>query len=63
MLCNGEFYNGSHQVVWYIVFRGIVRRNSFWDWLVFRKIQDSLGGRVRFVLTGSAPISKEVTMV
>ena len=42
------------------VCRGIVRRDSFWDWLVFRKIQDGLGGRLRLILTGSAPISKEV---
>ncbi|XP_065883666.1 long-chain-fatty-acid--CoA ligase 1-like [Dysidea avara] len=40
--------------------QGIVRRNSFWDTLVFRKIQDGLGGRVRLILTGSAPISKDV---
>lgn len=40
--------------------QGIFRRDSFWDWLVFRKIQESLGGRVRFIVTGSAPISKEV---
>ena len=44
----------------FYVFRGIVRQNSIWDWLIFKKIQDGLGGRVRMVLTGSAPISKEV---
>ena len=40
--------------------RGIIRRNSFWDRLVFRKIQALLGGRVRYLVTGSAPIPKEV---
>ena len=41
-------------------YRGIVRRNSFWDYLIFNKVQKSLGGRVRFILTGSAPISNKV---
>ena len=41
-------------------YRGIVRRNSFWDYLIFNKVQKSLGGRVRFILTGSAPISDKV---
>lgn len=40
--------------------RGIIRRDSIWDWLIFSKIQKSLGGRVRFVVTGSAPISAKV---
>ena len=40
--------------------RGIVRRNSFWDYLVFGRIQNALGGRVRIVVTGSAPISAKV---
>ena len=43
------------------VYRGIIRRDSFWDWLVFKKVQDSLGGRVRLIISGSAPISKEVS--
>lgn len=36
--------------------RRIIRRNSIWDLLVFRKIQAQLGGRVRAIVTGSAPI-------
>lgn len=40
--------------------RNIVRRDSFWDYLVFRKIQNSLGGRVRFLVTGSAPLRDDV---
>ena len=39
---------------------GIIRRDSFWDRLVFSKIQALLGGRVRYLVTGSAPIPKEV---
>ena len=52
---------------------GIVRNNSIWDKIVFKKVQvrsvacdcvcaddvqATLGGRVRVVLTGAAPISK-----
>lgn len=32
----------------------------FWDWLVFSKIRNNLGGRVRKVLCGSAPLRPEV---
>ncbi|XP_006153998.1 long-chain-fatty-acid--CoA ligase 5 isoform X4 [Tupaia chinensis] len=39
---------------------GIIRRNSIWDKLIFSKIQASLGGKVRFVITGAAPISADV---
>ncbi|KAJ1654999.1 medium-chain fatty acid-CoA ligase faa2 [Dispira simplex] len=31
-----------------------------WDRLVFKKLQQSLGGNVRFMVSGSAPLSKEV---
>ncbi|XP_061565359.1 long-chain-fatty-acid--CoA ligase 5 [Cololabis saira] len=39
---------------------GIVRTNSIWDKLVFKKIQESFGGRVRIMVTGAAPISQPV---
>lgn len=39
---------------------GIVRNNSFWDLLLFNRIQASLGGNLRFILTASAPISPSV---
>ncbi|XP_058492636.1 long-chain-fatty-acid--CoA ligase 1 [Solea solea] len=39
---------------------GVVRNNSVWDKLVFKKIQAIMGGNLRFVLTASAPISPTV---
>uniref|UniRef100_A0A673IVU2 Long-chain-fatty-acid--CoA ligase n=1 Tax=Sinocyclocheilus rhinocerous TaxID=307959 RepID=A0A673IVU2_9TELE len=39
---------------------GVVRNNSLWDRLIFNKIQASLGGNLRFILTASAPISPTV---
>ncbi|XP_027021023.1 long-chain-fatty-acid--CoA ligase 1b [Tachysurus fulvidraco] len=39
---------------------GIMRRNSFWDKIIFKKVQDSVGGKVRLMLTGAAPISAHV---
>lgn len=38
----------------------IVTNNSIWDKLVFNKIQQQIGGRVRLMITGSAPVSAEV---
>ncbi|XP_058154404.1 long-chain-fatty-acid--CoA ligase 5 [Dasypus novemcinctus] len=40
--------------------KGIIRRDSLWDKLIFSKIQASLGGKVRFMITGAAPISSPV---
>ncbi|KHN80047.1 Long-chain-fatty-acid--CoA ligase 5 [Toxocara canis] len=40
--------------------RGILRTDSFFDKIVFKKIRDQLGGRVRFMTTGSAPIAPDV---
>tara|TARA_R110002050_G_scaffold134097_2_gene256707 strand:- start:302 stop:736 length:435 start_codon:yes stop_codon:yes gene_type:complete len=34
--------------------------HPFWDWLLFSKIREKLGGRVRLMMTGSAPISSRV---
>lgn len=37
-----------------------MRNNSFFDKFLFKKIQDALGGRVKLMITGSAPISENV---
>ncbi|KAK5603518.1 Long-chain-fatty-acid--CoA ligase 5 [Crenichthys baileyi] len=39
---------------------GIIRKNSIWDKLIFSKVQESLGGHVRMMVTGAAPISPSV---
>lgn len=39
--------------------KSIIRTNSIWDKLVFRKVRNKLGGRVRLMITGSAPCSTE----
>ncbi|XP_012659079.1 long-chain-fatty-acid--CoA ligase 5 [Otolemur garnettii] len=40
--------------------RGVIRNDSCWDKLIFRKIQANLGGKVRILVTGAAPISTPV---
>ncbi|CAN2388672.1 medium-chain fatty acid-CoA ligase activity [Pristimantis euphronides] len=39
---------------------GIIRKDSLWDKLIFHKVQESLGGRVRLMITGAAPVSPTV---
>ncbi|KFV82204.1 Long-chain-fatty-acid--CoA ligase 1 [Struthio camelus australis] len=39
---------------------GIIRNNSFWDKFIFSRIQASLGGKVRLMITGAAPVSASV---
>ncbi|XP_020022608.1 long-chain-fatty-acid--CoA ligase 5 [Castor canadensis] len=39
---------------------GIIRRDSLWDKFIFSKIQDNLGGKIRVMITGAAPISTQV---
>ncbi|XP_075896542.1 long-chain-fatty-acid--CoA ligase 5 [Nelusetta ayraudi] len=39
---------------------GVIRTNSIWDKLIFNKVQESLGGQVRVMVTGAAPISPTV---
>jgi long-chain acyl-CoA synthetase len=40
--------------------KGVVTKNTFWDRLVFSKVQAKFGGRVWGMVTGSAPIDPEV---
>uniref|UniRef100_A0A3B3V4S8 Arachidonate--CoA ligase n=1 Tax=Poecilia latipinna TaxID=48699 RepID=A0A3B3V4S8_9TELE len=42
------------------VSRGIIRNDSIWDKIFFSKIQASLGGRLRMIITGAAPTSPNV---
>ncbi|XP_041838935.1 long-chain-fatty-acid--CoA ligase 1a isoform X2 [Melanotaenia boesemani] len=39
---------------------GVVRKDSMWDTLIFKKVQASLGGRVRLMITGAAPVSPTI---
>ncbi|KAL4239229.1 hypothetical protein ACF0H5_000046 [Mactra antiquata] len=41
---------------------GVIRNDSMWDKIVFKKVQQSLGGKVRLITTGSAPLSPKILM-
>ncbi|CRK87831.1 CLUMA_CG001619, isoform A [Clunio marinus] len=40
--------------------RFIIRRNSLWDVLLFKRVQESFGGRLRLMVVGSAPLAGHV---
>ncbi|GMS90594.1 hypothetical protein PENTCL1PPCAC_12769, partial [Pristionchus entomophagus] len=40
--------------------RGIITNSTIWDKLVFGKLQGAMGGRLKIMVTGSAPISDKV---
>lgn len=40
--------------------KGIFRNNSLWDKVVFKQMHEKLGGRVRAIFCGSAPLSGRV---
>ncbi|XP_072165185.1 long-chain-fatty-acid--CoA ligase 5-like [Diadema setosum] len=39
---------------------GTLSNDTIWDRIVFKKVQDLLGGRIRYLFSGGAPISGEV---
>jgi len=39
---------------------GIIRNTSWADQLIFKKIRDGMGGRLKLMITGSAPIDEDV---
>ncbi|KAM4636503.1 long-chain-fatty-acid--CoA ligase 5 [Discoglossus pictus] len=39
---------------------GIIRNDSIWDKYIFKKVQDTMGGRIRVMVTAAAPISPAV---
>ncbi|XP_067935452.1 long-chain-fatty-acid--CoA ligase 1-like isoform X3 [Watersipora subatra] len=44
----------------YYLKRGIITKSTVWDKILFKKLRDLLGGRVKIVMTGSAPIAYPV---
>ncbi|VDP07260.1 unnamed protein product [Heligmosomoides polygyrus] len=38
----------------------VIRNNGFFDNLVFKKVREGMGGRVRLMVTGSAPLAENV---
>uniref|UniRef100_A0A8C8RM89 Long-chain-fatty-acid--CoA ligase n=1 Tax=Pelusios castaneus TaxID=367368 RepID=A0A8C8RM89_9SAUR len=39
---------------------GILRNDSIWDKMIFKKVQENMGGQVRIMVTAAAPISPSV---
>lgn len=47
-------------IFFFFYHRGVIRDDSIWDRLVFKKVREGLGGRIRFMCTGSAPVAENV---
>jgi len=42
------------------MYKGVIRNDSIWDKLVFWSVRKKLGGRIRLVIVGSAPLAGNV---
>lgn len=42
------------------IMSGLIRSNGFWDKLVFKNVQKGMGGNLRLVVVGSAPLAPNV---
>ncbi|KAG1656671.1 Long-chain-fatty-acid--CoA ligase 1 [Nymphon striatum] len=40
--------------------KGIIRKNSIWDKLIFNKIQAGMGGNLRLLIVASAPLAPDI---
>jgi len=40
--------------------KGIIRSNGLWDRLVFKPIREGMGGKIRLIVIGAAPLDPEV---
>jgi long-chain acyl-CoA synthetase len=40
--------------------QGVLRNDTFWDKLVFKKIQAKVGGQLKLIVTGAAPIDYKI---
>ena len=52
--------NRAIQSKQYYLKNGCYYSNKFWDFMIFNKIKQAFGGRTKWMLTASAPISKNV---
>lgn len=44
----------------FLLFSGVLRNNTIFDRLVFKKIREGLGGHVKLIICGSAPLAENV---
>jgi len=54
------FFNWALSRKMAAVENGVFKRDTIWDYIAFKKIHDLLGGRVRAVFSGSAPLDPKV---
>lgn len=51
--------NAVQAKIWYFLRYGFTK-HCIYDYLVFNQIRKVMGGRIRFILSGGAPLSSEV---